>query len=98
MSHCHDPDSHVLHLFPITDCCKVDEPGQVPHIGGLSHFGTVRKRTSAHRECDNLIPHIKKEREKRMNFNLFLITARRCRNESTWDDCRFVSCIRSYDA
>lgn len=48
MSHIHDPDSHVLHLFPITDCCKVDEPGQVPHIGGLSHFGTVR-RTSAHR-------------------------------------------------
>lgn len=30
------------------DCCKVDEPGQVPHIGGLSHFGTVRT-------IDNLI-------------------------------------------
>lgn len=27
---------------PWADCCKVDEPGQVPHIGGLSHFGTVR--------------------------------------------------------
>lgn len=26
---------------PWADCCKVDEPGQVPHIGGLSHFGTV---------------------------------------------------------
>lgn len=25
------------------DCCLVDEPGRVPHIGGLSHFGTVRK-------------------------------------------------------
>lgn len=23
------------------DCCLVDEPGRVPHIGGLSHFGTV---------------------------------------------------------
>lgn len=26
------------------DCCLVDEPGRVPHIGGLSHFGTVGKR------------------------------------------------------
>lgn len=26
---------------PWADCCKVDEPGRVPHIGGLSHFGTV---------------------------------------------------------
>lgn len=26
---------------PWADCCKVDEPGQVPHIGGLSHFGTL---------------------------------------------------------
>uniref|UniRef100_A0A1B0DDP6 Dipeptidase n=1 Tax=Phlebotomus papatasi TaxID=29031 RepID=A0A1B0DDP6_PHLPP len=25
---------------PWADCCKVDEPGRVPHIGGLSHFGT----------------------------------------------------------
>lgn len=31
---------------PWADCCKVDEPGQVPHIGGLSHFGTVRLRTN----------------------------------------------------
>lgn len=23
------------------DCCLVDEPGRVPHIGGLSQFGTV---------------------------------------------------------
>ncbi|GLV43855.1 uncharacterized protein CBL_11565 [Carabus blaptoides fortunei] len=23
------------------DCCIVDEPGQIPHIGGLSHFGTL---------------------------------------------------------
>ena len=30
-----------LSLFDRVDCCKVDEPGQVPHIGGLSHFGTV---------------------------------------------------------
>lgn len=28
---------------PWADCCKVDEPGRVPHIGGLSHFGTVIK-------------------------------------------------------
>uniref|UniRef100_A0A182T0X3 Dipeptidase n=1 Tax=Anopheles maculatus TaxID=74869 RepID=A0A182T0X3_9DIPT len=26
---------------PWADCCKVDEPGRVPHIGGLSHFGTL---------------------------------------------------------
>ncbi|XP_055375206.1 dipeptidase 1 [Condylostylus longicornis] len=26
---------------PWADCCKVDEPGKVPHIGGLSHFGTL---------------------------------------------------------
>lgn len=26
---------------PWADCCKVDEPGQVPHIGGLSKFGFV---------------------------------------------------------
>lgn len=31
---------------PWADCCKVDEPGQVPHIGGLSHFGTVSFRAS----------------------------------------------------
>ncbi|KAL5272988.1 hypothetical protein ACFFRR_000017 [Megaselia abdita] len=24
---------------PWADCCKVDEPGRVPHIGGLSKFG-----------------------------------------------------------
>lgn len=29
------------------DCCIVDEPGQIPHVGGLSHFGTV----SYHTEC-----------------------------------------------
>lgn len=34
--------------YSTVDCCKVDEPGQVPHIGGLSHFGTVTD--------DNLIP------------------------------------------
>lgn len=50
------PLSHVIkscdltnyYLRPHLDCCKVDEPGQVPHIGGLSHFGTVRT-------TDNLI-------------------------------------------
>ncbi|CAD7092080.1 unnamed protein product [Hermetia illucens] len=26
---------------PWADCCKVDEPGKVPHIGGLSNFGTL---------------------------------------------------------
>ena len=36
-----DIESHDQLLFHL-DCCKVDEPGQVPHIGGLSHFGTVR--------------------------------------------------------
>ena len=35
-------------VFVHLDCCKVDEPGQVPHIGGLSHFGTVID--------DNIIP------------------------------------------
>lgn len=36
------PNSQLT-FFPSihADCCKVDEPGQVPHIGGLSHFGTV---------------------------------------------------------
>ncbi|GLV43880.1 uncharacterized protein CBL_11540 [Carabus blaptoides fortunei] len=26
---------------PWADCCIVDEPGQIPHIGGLSHFGML---------------------------------------------------------
>jgi hypothetical protein len=30
--------------------------------------------------------------------NLFPITARRCRNESTRHDCRFVSCVRAHNA
>jgi len=29
-------------LFSRADCCKVDEPGKYPHIGGLSQFGKVR--------------------------------------------------------
>lgn len=49
--------SNYLFSFSISylhkiDCCKVDEPGQVPHIGGLSHFGTVRM-------FDNIIPKTK---------------------------------------
>lgn len=31
-----------MYLFIIrADCCKVDEPGKYPHIGGLSKFGKV---------------------------------------------------------
>lgn len=26
---------------PWADCCKVDEPGKIPHIGGLSKFGKL---------------------------------------------------------
>ncbi|GLV32282.1 uncharacterized protein CBL_11761 [Carabus blaptoides fortunei] len=26
---------------PWADCCIVDEPGQIPHVGGLSHFGML---------------------------------------------------------
>lgn len=30
----------ILYIFR-ADCCKVDEPGKYPHIGGLSKFGKV---------------------------------------------------------
>jgi membrane dipeptidase len=37
--------THTCNI-PWADCCKVDEPGRVPHIGGLSHFGTVHTMKS----------------------------------------------------
>jgi hypothetical protein len=55
-----------LSLVPLVDCCKVDEPGQVPHIGGLSHFGTV---------IDSSIPDCSELSDSLCSFQLQLVVA-----------------------
>lgn len=69
---------------PWADCCKVDEPGRVPHIGGLSHFGTVSQPDIAfsHSKLIGRLP----------------FPAGCTGNESFGHDCRSITCLRSHNA
>lgn len=33
--------------FVRADCSTADEPGQVPHVGGLSNFGKVSRKSNS---------------------------------------------------
>lgn len=59
-----------------------------------------RARTSAtHRRTESLWNGKKASFDNLISIsNLFPITARRCRNESTRHDCRFVSCVGAHNA
>lgn len=48
------------------DCCKVDEPGKYPHIGGLSKFGKVSESELKWGGCGVNLCAVLKERKKNM--------------------------------